>query len=179
MKEATRLSLEHAHQLLKQARRELESARRSEDTGDEAWVAGLCADRLDTIADDVHDAMEGRAADVPVRVELVETGRPQNQDSGGGFGHRALQALALCREAWSNADQNNAPRMERAMAWICRAWLGTKGYEYAHVVRAIVSHRLGEETGRKLVARINAAMAEDSEAAEILRRLGPPLRLVD
>lgn len=177
-KDTAQAELRRAYELVSQAARVLKAVGEKADDAatDAGWAAMIVEDYLRVLAGDLHDASRGEAP--PRRVALYGIGIPDGQDSGGGFGSRALQALAICREAWANADDNNAPRMERAMGWICRAWLGTKGYEYAHVVRAILSHRLGTETGLNLVERVNGVMAEDTEAAGILRSHGKPLRLI-
>ena len=178
-KTTARSEIQRAYRLLSDAASILAAVneKADESAADEAWAAGLVQDATLVLAGDLHDAAAGEP--ITRRVSLHAIGIPDGEDSGGGFGHRALQALAVCREAWANADNSNAPRLERAMGWICRAWLGTKGYESAHVVRAILTHRLGTETGRTIVARVQSAMAEDQEAAEILRRLGRPLALVE
>jgi len=134
------------------------------------WSSDVARDRLGTLVGDLKDAAEGHHP--PVRVEMVAIGRPEGEDSGGGFGHQALQALAVCREAWGRADDRNRPRMERAMGWIARAWLETAGYERAGVVRAVLSH--GFDTGykAKIVAAVNAAAAEHPGANVLPLRAG-------
>jgi hypothetical protein len=134
------------------------------------WAADVARDRLGTLAGDLREAAEGHHP--PVRVEMVPIGRPEGEDSGGGFGHQALQALAVCREAWGRADDRNRPRMERAMGWIARAWLETAGYERAGVVRAVLSH--GFDSGYKatIVAAVNAAAAEHPGANVLPLRAG-------
>lgn len=179
--DTSKAEMRRARDLLRQAENCLRRAREGADDTDEGsrlhWIAAGIGDRLLDVAGDLTDAVDGRAQDVPARVMHHPIGIPDGEDSGGGFGLRALQVLALCREAWGNADPGNAARLERAMGWICRAWLGTTSYSRAHVVRAVLTH--GFDNKDKIVARVNAAMAEDSEAAEILRRHGTPLRLVN
>jgi hypothetical protein len=153
---------------LRDAQAALRRATEKDDNSDEAahmmWVADVVRDRIITLYGDLNDAIEGET--VPSRVELYTIGKPAGADSGGGFGHRALQALAVCREAWGGADHNNAPRMEKAMAWIARTWLETCGYQRAGVIRAVLGH--GFDRPDRIIAAVNAAMRDTSVSGPYL-----------
>jgi hypothetical protein len=154
---AVREDLHEAAQLLRRARALLDRARDKADESPDGsrlgWGADLARERLLVVESDLNDVLDGEAA--TQRVAPVATGLPPTEDAGGGFGARALQALALCREAWAGADEHNAPRMEKAMGWIVRAWLATCGPSRGRVVRAVLTHGL-DAGGRteQLVAHV-------------------------
>jgi hypothetical protein len=125
------------------------------------WTADVVREELDTIAHALEDALRG---DEPVvRVDgSVAVGKPFGEDAGGGFAWRVLQALALLREAWVRADQNNRPRITKALAWTAYAWLETAGYSRAAVVRQVLGRGLdGEKKKAEIVAHVNGAIARD------------------
>jgi hypothetical protein len=157
--QTTQSALRTAAGLVDQAaailRRASERAEDADVLYQSVWAADVARDRLATIAGDLRDAAGGQPP--PVRVEMIPIGRPNGADSGGGFAHRALQALALCREAWGSADDKNRPRMEHAMGWLARAWLETVGYQRADVVRAVLTYGFDDKA---IVSYVNAKMAE-------------------
>jgi hypothetical protein len=153
--------VKEARDILRRASTLLERARDRDREGgsDAVWWASCYGDDVDTIASDLGRLLSGEPP--PVRTKLVAIGKAFEDDAGGSFGGRALQALALCREAWIGADQNNAPRVENAMAWLAHAWLKTCGDDRTATVRAVLTY--GLDRGRRseeLVTRIHARIAQ-------------------
>lgn len=158
-------------------RRASEALRRADKRGDEtrgdediAFFAHCVIDDVDTVRGDLEDMLEHGEA--PIRVKPIATGRPWREDGGGGFGWRALQALAICREAWVGADFTNAQRMERAISWIARAWLETCGYDRARTLTAVLAYGLDRGRAVELLQAVDKAAAEID--ANHVRRAGMP-----
>jgi hypothetical protein len=155
--EAVRVDVRRARELIRDASRLLERASEKGDDSEACWqltsTARTAADVLETANSDLDSVLEGHTP--TIRVDWIATGQPWKEDAGGGFGRRALHALASCRAAWVGADQFNAPKMSQAMAWVAHAWLNTAGTDRVGVVRAVLTRGLDPGVAARIVASVD------------------------
>jgi hypothetical protein len=155
--ETVKANVKEARELIRHASRILARVRDNDDESEACWqltcTAEVAADVLETVNSDLDWVLQGETPHP--RVDWIATGQPWKEDAGGGFGRRALHALAACRAAWVGADQFNAPKMAQAAAWVAHAWLNTAGTTRVGVVRAVLTRGLDPGVAARIVASVD------------------------